>query len=130
IATRAEQIMTASAVRCRRGRQRIVGEGQDRSEVGEARPETLAGGHVRALELTGARSPEPLARILQIPRVEVAHLRSLERDDATQLALLHGPRAARADRHGDLLRQRAPGRLAEAAIERAIDGDQAGVLDV
>src|SRR5712691_3530675 len=130
IAPGAQQVVAASPRRRRRARQRVVGEGQDRPEIGQARPQTLAGGHVRALELTRARRPEALARVVKVPRVEVADLRPLEGHDATEPALADGPRPAGPDGNDDRLDPRAAARLAEALIEGEIDGNQPGVLGV
>src|SRR5262249_5382752 len=61
-------------------------------------------------------------------RVEIADLRPFEGHDPAQLPGADGPCPTGSDGDGDLLRERPAVRVAEAAVERTIDGDSARVF--
>src|SRR5688572_9175167 len=86
IAARAQEVVTSRAVRVNAIVHAIASYGCDRPQVRQAGPESIEDAHVRALQLLCPRRPEALARIVEIPRVEVDYLRSLYRNDATDLA--------------------------------------------
>jgi hypothetical protein len=70
-----------------------------------------------AVQLLRPGCPEPLARVVEIPGVEVDHLRPLNRDDSTDLPGHDGPRMARSDRDNDAIDECAPLRvLGDAAV--------------
>jgi hypothetical protein len=74
------------------------------------------------LELTCARCPEPFARVVLIPDVEIANLRPFGRHDAEHLPGAHLPGKAGADRYGKRFDQ--PPRsflLDDSAIERFVE---------
>src|SRR5712691_10662281 len=86
---------------------------------------------MRALQLPGARGPEALAWIVEVPEVQVADLRSLDRHDAHHRACFHGPRVAAAD--GDDVLMRAPAlrhRLRNALVELVIEVETTGHVRV
>src|SRR5205823_340975 len=85
----------------------VVGESDHRPQVGKARPEAVQRRHVGALDLAAASRPEALARILQIPEVEVTDLGSLDRHQPRHLAGAQGPGVAAAD-GDDLVQARRP----------------------
>src|SRR5438128_391587 len=105
-------------------RQVAAGAGRDRAQQVEGRD-------VRALQLPRARGPEALARVVEVPEVQVAHLRSLDRHYAHHRSRLHGPRVATAD--GDDVLVRAPAlrhRFRHALVELAIEADTSGHVGV
>jgi hypothetical protein len=59
------------------------------------------------MQLAGARRPEALACVVQVPQIEVGDLGTLEDDDPEQLSGPHRPRAAGANRDDEALDQRA-----------------------
>src|SRR5205823_3148471 len=81
---------------------------------------------MRALNLPCARGPETLARVVQAPQVQVAHLWAFDGDDARHRPSLHGPRVAAADRH-DVLVDQAPCLqvLSDATVEVAVEVEAA-----
>src|SRR5215212_5732568 len=83
----------------------LPGDRQHRSQIGQHRPEPVEVGEVSALELTGARRPEALTRILQIPGVEIDDLRPLDRNYATDLPGSHRPGVTSPNWHNVLMRQ-------------------------
>ena len=124
VAARAEQIVAARAIRVAAVSDRVVGDRDHRPEVGQAGPEPIVGGDVRAVELLGPGGPESLAGIAEIPGVEVRHLGSLHRHDAEELAGPNRPRAAGAHRHDEALDQRAGvGLPRQPIVERAAHRD-------
>ena len=52
-----------------------------------------------ALQLPGAGRPEALARVVEVPGVEIDDLRTLDRDDAADLPGLDRPGVAGPDGH-------------------------------
>ncbi len=118
IAARAQQIMATGAIAVVAVADRVGDHGRHRTHVRQARPEPIEHAHVRTVQLLGARRPETLARVVQAPQVEVDHLRPFGQLQSADLARLHHPGAARADRHAKSLAQRAAGgRIAERTID-------------
>ncbi len=113
IAAGAEQIVAAGAVGVAAVLHGVGGDREHRAQVRQARPQPIEGGHVRLVELARARGPEALARVGQVPDVEVRHLRALDRHDAEDLARPHRPRPSRAARDDEALDQ-----VALAALRR------------
>jgi len=78
---------------------------------------------VSTLQLPRARGPEPFARIVEIPQVEVADLWALDGDDPRQLSGAHSPGVAAADGNLVLMNHGAAVRLmADAQIEFGVEG--------
>src|SRR5439155_12190113 len=73
-----------------------------------------------------ARGPEALARVVQVPQVQIADLRAFDRDYAHHRARLDRPRIAAADRH-DVLVHPPPlvGRRRYACVEAAVEVEPA-----
>ena len=78
--------------------ERVVRDRRHRAQVGERRPEPVVGRDVRPVKLLRPRCPEALARVVEVPGVEVRHLGTLDGDDPAELAGADGPRAPRPDR--------------------------------
>ena len=121
VASRPEQVVAPPAVRRRSRRQSVVGDRRHRSQVRQARPQAVERGHVRALDLPRPRRPEPLARIVEVPQVEVAHLRAFDRQQADDGAGSHGPRVAAPDRHRVRMRQAAPAFRRDPLVEPMVE---------
>src|SRR5204863_59288 len=71
------------------------GNGQHRTQVGQARPQPIERAHVCLVQLSRARGPEALARTREIPDVEVGDLGPFEGHDAENLSGSHRPRPSR-----------------------------------
>src|SRR6266567_606489 len=131
VASRAEQVVAARAVRVAAVPDRVVGDREHRPEVGQGGPEPVVGGDVRAMELLGPRGPEALAGVAETPGVEVRDLGPLHGHDAEQLAGTHRPGATGAHRHDEALDQRAGCDLAgQPVVERVIHRDRRARLRV
>ena len=76
---------------------RIVCEGEHWPKIWQARPQSIVRGYVRVMQKPSACSPKPLARIVQIPHVEVTYLGTFDCNDAADLALADTPSGAYAD---------------------------------
>src|SRR5205823_3882105 len=75
----------------------------------------------------GAGRPEPLARVVQVPGVEVADLRALERHDPAELPGPQRPGPTGPNGHHDPLDGRPAGsRLGQAGVEGAVDRQAGG----
>src|SRR5438093_12960979 len=81
---------------------------------------------MRALDVPCARGPEPLARVVQAPQVQVAHLWAFDGDDARHRPSVDRPCVAAADRH-DVLVHEAPGPqvLRDATVEVVVEVEAA-----
>ena len=94
--------------------ERVVRDRRHRAQVGERRPEPIVGRDVGPVKLLRPRCPEALARVVEVPGVEVGHLGPLDGDDPAQLAGADGPRAPRPDGHHEAVdegpRRRSRGR--------------------
>ena len=100
VAARAQQVVHAAAVAVDAvAGQRVLGDGGHGAQVGQRRPEAVMGADVGLLQLARARGPHAFARVVQVPHVEVRHLRAFQRDDAEHVAGRHLPGEAAADRH-------------------------------
>src|SRR6267154_1502481 len=100
----------------------VGGNGRHRPQIGQGRPQAVEHRDVRGLELAGARRPQSLARIVEVPQVEVADLRALDRDNAKDVARRHLPGPAGADRDDEGLDQAAARRLfGDPPIEGLVD---------
>jgi hypothetical protein len=76
---------------------------------------------VGLVQLSRARRPEALARIGQVPDVEIRDLRALDGDDPEELAGAHRPCVAGASRDDEPLDEGAlAARVAEPGIELAV----------
>ncbi len=80
--------------------QRIRRDGDQRPQVRQTRPQPIERGDVRPVQLARARGPEALARVVQVPDVEVADLGALRGRDAADVAGGDRPGAAGADGEG------------------------------
>src|SRR6266851_54225 len=108
VAARAQKVVDAPAIVVDAvAGQAVGGDGRHWPQIGQGRPQAVEHRHVRGLELAGARGPQPLARIVEIPQVEVADLRSLDRDDAKDVARRHFPGPASTDRDDEGFHQAA-----------------------
>src|SRR5580704_71746 len=123
IAARAQKVVDAPAIVVDAVAGEAVGrDGRHRPQMGQGRPQAVEHRHVRRLELAGARSPQPLARIVEIPQVEIADLRALDRDDAKDMARRHFPGPAGADRDDEGLDEAATrGVFRDPPIEVLVD---------
>src|SRR5260370_35199482 len=74
------------------------------------------------MELASARGPESLARVVQVPEVEVADLRSFHSDDPHHAARAHRPCVSASDRD-DMVVHKTPAldSLRDAAVEDAVE---------
>src|SRR5262249_16538568 len=125
IAARAEEIVAAGAVFVAAVADGVVGDGEHGPEIGQAGPEPIVGGDMRSVELLGPGRPEPLARIAEVPHVEVGDLRPLHGHDAEELAGAHRPRLAPALGDDESLDGGASlCALGEAVVERTIHLDR------
>jgi hypothetical protein len=131
VAPRAEQIVAAAAVLIAAVLDAVCRHRQHRSQIRQARPEPVERREMRLMELAGARRPEALARVGEIPHVQVGHLRPLDGDDAEDLARAHRPRAARPAGDDEPVDQGAPSGLAgQSPVELAIDLERRARLRV
>src|SRR6266851_803971 len=100
----------------------VGGDGRHRPQIGQCRPQAVEHRHVSGLELAGARGPQSLARIVEVPQVEIADLRALDRDDAKDVTRRYLPGPAGADRDDEGLDQTAARRLfRDPPIESLVD---------
>src|SRR5947208_4643417 len=122
IASTPEQVVAASSVRRGRGRQRVVGDRDHGTQVRQARPQPVERRDVGALQLACPGGPEPFARVVHVPQVEVADLRSFHGDDAHDAARLDRPCISAADRDDVLVHAPpAPGGPRDAFVKAAVD---------
>src|SRR5206468_4625124 len=85
-------------------------------------PESIQYSHVRVVQLLCPRSPESLTGIVQVPCIEIHHLRTLDRNDPADLTGFQRPCLSRPYRNNELLDDRSVvGRTAETSIERFVD---------
>jgi hypothetical protein len=131
VAAAAQQVVDAAAI----GIDAVLGEavggdGRERAEIRQARPQPVEGRDMGALKLARARRPEPFTRIVPVPDVEVADLCALDRDDAEKMPGRYREGEARAGGNDEPL-DRAAFRggepLVEAAVE-AVGGGAAGLI--
>src|SRR5882757_19662 len=100
----------------------VGGDGRHRPQIGQGRPQAVEHRHVRGLELAGARRPQSLARIVEVPQVEIADLRPFDRDNAKDVTCRHFPGPAGADRDDEGLDQAAARRVfRDPLIKRLVD---------
>src|SRR5262245_10395247 len=120
ITARAEEIVAPGAVPVDAIPDGVGGDGQERPQIGETRPQPVERGEMRLMELARARGPEALARVGEAPHVEVGHLGALDGDDTKDLSRANRPRAARPARRDEALDERAVGVGGEPAVEGPI----------
>ena len=122
VAARAQQVVHAAAVAVDAvAGQRVLGDGGHGAQVGQRRPEAVMGADVGLLQLARARGPHAFARVVQVPHVEVRHLRAFQRDDAEHVAGRHLPGEAAADRHHVRFDQLALRRIGDqGTVERLV----------
>lgn len=73
VAPRAEQVVHAAPVLVLAvPREAVRDDGHQRPHVRQARPQPVVRRHVRGVQLLGPAGPEPLARVVGVPDVEVA----------------------------------------------------------
>ena len=101
-------------------RQCVGGNGGDRAHKRQVRPQAIKGGQMGALQLAGARHPHPLAWVMAVPDIQIAHLRAFRRGDAEQMPGRHFPGEAGADRH-PMLRGQYPLAVGQRLIKIAVD---------
>ncbi|MCY1202475.1 hypothetical protein D9M72_139630 [compost metagenome] len=98
IAAGAQQVVDPAAVAVRAvAGQRVVGDGHHGAQIRQRGPDAVVRADVGLLELPRAGSPHALARIVQVPHIEVRHLRAFQRDDAENMAGGNLPGVAAAD---------------------------------
>ena len=126
IAARSEEVVAAPAVGIDPVLERVVRDRRHRTQIGERRPEAIVGRDVSPMKLLRPRCPEALARVVEVPGVEVRHLGTLDGDDPAQLAGADGPRASRPDRYHEAVDEGPRGGLAgEAVVEGAVHDEGA-----
>mmetsp|Transcript_17422 Transcript_17422/g.70007 ORF Transcript_17422/g.70007 Transcript_17422/m.70007 type:complete len:297 (+) Transcript_17422:154-1044(+) len=120
IAPRADDVVDAAAERV--GfvpRQRVVRDRRHGAHVRKARPQPVARGEVRRLELARLGGVEAFVEVVEVPEVEVADLRAFGADDAERAARRHLERPAVARRDDDFTRLAQ--RRACARVVRVVD---------
>ena len=90
IAARAEQVVAAGIVFVTAVADGVGDEGDHRPQERQVAPQSMTGRDVRAVELSGAGGPEPFARIVASPQVEVDDLWAVDRREPHDLPGRHG----------------------------------------
>lgn len=75
------------------------------------------------VQLTGPRCPEPLARIVRVPDVEITNLRSFGRADADDAAGRRFPGPAGADGKSEFFYSHSE-RLLNGSVDSSVDGQR------
>ncbi len=129
IAARAQQIVDAAAELVDAiVLETVRRDGHDRPQVRQGRPQAIEDRDMRSLQLARPGGPQALPRIVQVPDVKVADLRSLDRDDTEDVPRRHLPGTSGADRDGEFLDQRATGSIGDAAIEILVDSERRALV--
>src|SRR3546814_10542712 len=71
--------------------QRVVGDGGDRTQIGEAGKQLVAETDMRTVQGPRLAAVETLAGVSGVEQIEVADLRALAADDAEEMAGGHRP---------------------------------------
>ncbi len=71
--------------------QSVVDDGGHGTQKGQRRPQPVVGADMGPLQLTGARGPHALARVMAMPHVEVTDLGAIDDGDAKDLPRLDLP---------------------------------------
>jgi len=90
--------------------ERVAGDRCQRAQVGQARPQPVAGGNMGAVQRPGLARKEALRDVMGVPEIEIAHLWPLHRADPEKTPRWHLEGACLARRHqqiGHLLRHSA-----------------------
>src|ERR1041385_8163964 len=93
-----------------------------RTQVRQARPEAIEQLHVRVVQLFRPGSPEALAWIVEVPRIEIDHLWPFNGNDAADLTGFYRPRLSGPCGNNKLLENRPFFRSGcEPAVENSIN---------